>query len=320
MDFLKLPNIDFLDYLKFIGEQESQELRPAHEFRDSVIDFAKNGMQVSGPELPWSKINNVIRLKPGQLSIWAGRSGSGKSSLLGQVIAWRVAEQKAVIASLEMKPHQTLYKMCCQVAGCHPASIFVNGWLDYLEGRLWIYDQLDSIKSDRILGMAHYVFNEMDIDHLIIDSLTKCGFTRDDYSSQAKFVDKLQWICKRYNKHIHLVCHMRKSPGGKTSNTKDDIRGAGEISDLADNVFILERNHEKEDAVIKMENGSNLSPGENDKLTQPDCFFKVNKNRDYGIEPNFGLWLHKESNQFIPSDCGRPLPEPYRIFDQEPVS
>lgn len=304
---LQLPNQDFLEYLKFVGEQESQELLSPAAFTDQAVEFARHGLSVSGPDLPWSKVSDVIRLRPGQLSIWAGRSGSGKSVITGQAILHRLRGQRAVIASLEMRPEQTLYRMACQAAGCHPAPSWLAEWLHFLDGKLWIYDQLDSIESDRILGMVHYALGEMGADHVVIDSLTKCGFTRDDYDAQSKFINRLQWAAKRYNKHVHLICHMRKTSGHIQSDGKDDIRGAGEITDLADNVFILSRNREKEAAVRKQEQGASLNTGEMDKIHEPDAFLAVAKNREYGEEPNFGMWFHRSSQQFLPSDSKQPM-------------
>lgn len=307
MNNLIVPQQDFLAYLQIIGEQEGAELRSPDHFHQEAQEYAKYGFQVSGPDLPWTKVSDVIRLRPGQLSIWAGRSGSGKSAMLGQVITWRLRGQKAVIASLEMRPEQTLYKMACQAAGCQPSPQWLHDWLNHLVGRLWIYDQLDSIESDRILGMVHYVLGEIKVDHVVIDSLTKCGFTRDDYDAQAKFINRLQWAAKRYNKHVHLVCHMRKSSSHITTNSKDDIRGAGEITDLADNVFILMRNRDKEEAVRRKEKGKPLQQKDIDLLEQPDSFLAVGKNREYGEEPTFGMWFHKLSQQFIPSDANQPM-------------
>lgn len=319
MNNLPLPDCDFLEYLKMIGEQESQELLPPSAFKSEALDYAVNGLQVSGPPLPWSKVSDVIRVRPGQLSIWGGRSGAGKSVIVNQNILWRLQNQKAVIASLEMRPEQTLYKMACQAAGCQPSSAWFSDWLDHLEGRLWIYDQLDTVNSNRILGMIHYVFAEMDVDHVVIDSLTKCGFRRDDYTGQAEFINRLQLAAKRYNKHIHLVCHMRKSDGNRPSDGKDEIRGAGEITDLADNLFILSRNRAKEESVRRKKRKMDLTEKDQDRIKQPDAYLAIGKNREYGEEPTFSLWFHPQSQQFIPSDANKAMycPTVHQTVDGE---
>ena len=76
---------------------------------------------------------------------------------------------------------------------------------------------------------------------------------------------------------------------------KFDIRGAGEISDLADKVFVVFRNKQREQHLAYQNN--NLAY--DDKfLEQPDVWLKLVKNRQDGTELNFGLYFHKESMQF----------------------
>jgi twinkle protein len=275
-------DVDFKEYLIHAQNVGISPIRGVNEYRDSVDALQRQGMAVHGKLTPWGDLNHMSRLNAGELSIWAGRSGSGKSQILGQAIAWRLEDQKAVIVSLEMKPEKTILKMINQSAGCEAGSTYMNKWIDRMTGRLWLYDKLERIEVNEILGLAHYVFGEMEVDHFVIDSLTKCGIRRDDYNAEKDFIDQLQTIAKRYQKHIHLVCHMRKSQDGFA---RDSIRGAGEITDLSDNVFILERNREKEQHPIE-------------KQDEPDAVLVVAKNREFGEEGVVKLGFHKQSGQF----------------------
>ena len=299
---LKDNNIDLDDYLAFIGQQESQEVRPAEDFGHDLFQRVAVGNVMHGPAMPWIKTHDTIRFQPGELSIWAGINGHGKSLLLGQVVLWWLKEQTALIASLEMRPVETLYRMCRQ----HKGGMFDVDYLDRfmadLSGRLWIYDQLDSVESERILGLIHYAASELQVDHIVIDSLTKCGLSRDDYAVQARFVDRIQWAAKRHRVHVHLVCHMRKGNDENTRPGKFDIRGAAEISDLADNVLVVYRNKPKEEACRKRAAGQMLTRAEEMDLTKPDTILRVDKNRANGGEESFGLWFHQGAMQFLGSD------------------
>lgn len=295
-------DIDLDEYLAFVGEQESQEVRPAHSYWKELTARCVNGNQKIGPALPWLKTHETIRFQPGELSIWAGINGHGKSLLLGQVVLWWLKTQTALIASLEMKPVETLYRMARQMCGGMFEAVYMDEFCYQLEGRLWIYDQLDSVASERILGLIHYAANELKVDHIVIDSLTKCGLSRDDYTQQAKFVDRVQWAAKRHNVHIHLVCHMRKGNDENSRPGKFDIRGAAEISDLADNVLVVYRNKPKEEAARKRYHGMMLTKHEEAELKKPDSFLRVDKNRANGEEESFGLWFHQGAMQFLPSD------------------
>ncbi len=295
-------DIDIEDYLAFLGKQESQEVRPITDFGHAMFQRLADGNAKHGPALPWIKTHDTIRFQPGELSIWAGINGHGKSLLLGQVILWWLKSQTALIASLEMKPVETLYRMARQMNGGMFGHQYLDEFMSGLDGRLWIYDQLDSVQSDRILGLIHYAASELQVDHIVIDSLTKCGLSRDDYAVQARFVDRIQWAAKRHNVHVHLVCHMRKGNDESSRPGKFDIRGAAEISDLADNVLVIYRVKAKEEAQKKRQAGQLLTRSEEMELTKPDTILRVDKNRANGEEESFGLWYHQGAMQFLASD------------------
>lgn len=295
-------DIDLEEYLAFLGKQESQEVLPVTDFAHALFQRLETGNAKHGPALPWIKTHDTIRFQPGELSIWAGINGHGKSLLLGQVILWWLKYQTALIASLEMKPVETLYRMARQMKGGMFGHEYLDEFMAGLDGKLWIYDQLDSVQSDRILGLIHYAASELKTDHIVIDSLTKCGLSRDDYAVQARFVDRIQWAAKRHNVHVHLVCHMRKGNDENTRPGKFDIRGAAEISDLADNVLVVYRNKPKEDAQKKRESGQMLSRAEEAELSKPDTILRVDKNRANGEEASFGLWFHQGAMQFLATD------------------
>jgi twinkle protein len=239
--------------------------------------------------------------------VWGGESSSGKSQITGQVILWNLENEKAVIASMEMRPIQTIRRMASQAAGCAASKDFERRFVNWAGGKLWIYDQVDSVAVEKILGMVHWCVRELGITQIVIDSLTKCGLSRDDYAIQARFIDRLQWAAKHYNCHIHLICHMRKPAAGHKSG-KHDIRGAAEITDLADNVIVVSRNKPKEVAEEKMNRGFPLTDKEQDLIKQPDTFLEIAKNRKNGEEKVFGLWFNKLANQFVQSDDRRPMP------------
>jgi twinkle protein len=299
------PNkIDYGKYLEQSSFLEAQSIKSAGEFGDEVGELADYGEVKTGATLPWGKTHECTRIDDGKLSIWAGENGSGKSLLLGQVVTHLMSQGRvATIASLEMHPRQTLYRMICQSATCKASREYSLKWLAYFKDKLWIYDQLDSIASDRILGMAHYAAHELGSKDIVIDSLTKCGVGRD-YEAQAKFVDRLQWCAKRWNVHVHLVCHMRKAGDANHKNGKNDIRGAAEISDLADNVYILRRNKTKEK---QLELQAMSLPYDEELILKPCAILAQEKNRDHSIETEFGLYYDMKSGQYSGMD-GRLMP------------
>ncbi len=288
---------DNIDFSKYLQNREGDCVRPASEWHAAVVDRFSGKEQQSGFPLPWSKTHANVALRPGEVTIAAGINGHGKSMLTGQIALWLLPEAKTVIASMEMPPAATLQRMIRQASGtAAPARSFIDGFLSWTDGRLWIYDQQDSVPTDRILGMTVYAAEVLEADILIIDSLMKCGIGTDDYNAQKNFVDRLCWLAKGSGLHIVLIAHMRKGENEHRRPDKFDIRGAAEITDLVDNVFIVHRNKAKEeDARV----GRARDPGE------PDATLNVAKQRHGEWEGIVNLWYHGASQQFVPDKAGR---------------
>jgi len=281
---------DDIELMDFQGMQEQQYIAPISDYIDEVKLRIAQGPTHYGERLPWNKAFDNVRLRPGEVSIWAGINGHGKSLLLGQVLLWLPHDQKCLIASLEMPPVSTIDRMCRQTLPSGiPSDKYVEEFAQATDN-IWIYDQTDTVPAERMLAMLNYAAKELGMNHLMIDSLVKCGIAPDDYGKQKDFVDRLCWIAKTNKVHIHLVHHVRK--GDKEGKTPDkfDIKGAGEITDLVDNVFIVHRNKNKE---RKMEAKQAV-----DEL-EPDAVIAVAKQRHGGWEGSIPLYFHKSSQQFM---------------------
>lgn len=290
------------ELLHFKGKQESQWIEPASRWTDDVIARVNGNIAVRGDLMPWSKTHNCIKLRPGEVSLWGGINGHGKSMLLNQVCAWNLPVKNWLIASLEMKPAATMQRMCRQVIGTNqPSDEYIRKFMSWTDDKLWIYDQTDTVDSDRILAMVYYAAHDLEINHIIIDSLVKCGLGRADThatsNAQAAFIDRLCWAAKTTNCHIHVVHHMRKGQDEYHEPDKMDFRGAGEITDLVDNVFIIHRNKRKE---VRGEEAPD----------EPDCTLRCAKQRHGEFEGAFKLWFHAASQQFIPDSYNRVMPYP----------
>jgi twinkle protein len=132
----------------------------------------------------------------------------------------------------------------------------------------------------------------------------KCGIGTDDYNKQKDFVDRLCWVAKSENIHIHLIHHVRKGGSERERPGKFDIKGAGEITDLVDNVFIQWRNKGKEEKVKMREAGQAVDLDDD----EADAILTVAKQRHGEWEGPLKLWFHAPSQQFIPKSCNSPMP------------
>lgn len=277
------------DFLKFLGEQESQYLLKGHEIADEAWERMQSGPSVIGDKLPWHWTHEEFRFREGEITIWGGRNGHGKSMVVGMVIGWLMRETKCLISSLEMPLGATYARMAKQCIGSgNPSRQYFDDWTKRTEN-LWLYDQLDSVEPERILGMVSYAASELGIKHVVIDSLMKCGIKTDDYNKQKEFVDRLCWAAKANKIHIHLVHHLRKGDKDGQLPDKNDVKGAGEITDLTDNLMLVWRNLHKEDQVRQGKPSDGLGP---------DAKLIVAKQRHGEWEGHINLTFHVDTMQY----------------------
>lgn len=290
------------DALSFYGKLEHADIVSPSQAEVEVIKSFTD--QEYGLMLPWAKTHNKVRIREGEVSLWGGVNGHGKSLLLGQIAAWTCAQEPWCIASLEIPFVKSLNRIVRQASGGHhPSNEWIGRFVNWADRKLWFYDRLDSVPHEAMLGVICYSAKELGVKHFVIDSLVKCSIGREDYDRQMRFVEALSTIAKQFDMHVHLVHHMRKGQTEDHIPTKFDFRGAGEITDLADNVFITHRNKKKERQI------KGASEEARKKLEQqPDQFLVCAKQRYGDWEGVMGLWFDHDSLQYTPTDEAKPMP------------
>ena len=298
---------DSIDYKSFLGQQQAQNTKPASAFVDELVKLGTLGVENYGDPLPWNKTRHLFRLRPQELTIWAGINNHGKSNALGQVMLWQMLDTRVLIASMEMPPAQTLFRMTRQASKQPEPSVqYLKAWSLWTDDRLWIYDQQGSVDLESIVGMCWYASQKLRCNHIVIDSLMKCGIAPDDYGGQKDFVDELCQAAKHGECHIHLVHHMRKGRKESDKPDKFDVRGASEVSDLADNIVIVHRNLEKEH---KQQNGDEVNDW------APDTSLIVAKQRHgNGWIGDIPLYFDKPSLQLTPKPNKGPMHWPGELM------
>lgn len=293
VDFVTMTDADFENYQ---SEQEfSGKAASILSFADGIKAKLRDGDICHGDQLPWSKTHTIIGLRPGEVSIWAGINGHGKSMLLGQVFAWIAKDKKVLIASMEMEPENTGARMIKQIGGLStPSDGYVDKVLSFLHDKVIIYDHVDSVSYDKIYRLIKYSAERLGIKHIMIDSLAMCGIATDDSNAQKQFVLELGNIAQNYQIHISLVHHMRKKESETTVPDKFDVKGAGELVDLIDNLFIVFRNKKKE---MAMEQGKELPDGK-EWSDVPDGYLICAKQRHFTWEGRVNLWFDPHSLQY----------------------
>jgi twinkle protein len=310
--------IDFNDYISLVGELEAQEIHSPKYWSNEVVAL-NSGTKLKGHRLPWSKTHEVVRLRPGELSIWAGINGHMKSLMTGNIMLHLARHSRIAIASMEMTPAQTLYRMIRQASGSNSGDIpdqYVSDCNDYLDDNVLIYDQLDMVPTEKILGFVNYCGSVLKCKHIVIDSLSKCGI-KNDIDAESEFINRLQFSAKHLGCHIHLVHHVRKPQGGNKyyKPTKFDIKGSGSLTDMVDNCFIVWKNIKRFEELEKKKRGDDFDQDLIDET--PDNLLLCEKQRHGEWEGAISLWFHSKTGAFLGDSGGNPIPLPLTYLGED---
>jgi len=291
---------DDVDWAAYVNDEDDgrADVRKASEFTEELIEYLHGGVaeQVHGTRTPWPSVGHDLAFRPGEVTLWGGVNGHGKSAVLGYAMLHAMsAGDRVCIASMEMRPRATLERLARQAACVEkPTGQFLSQFGRWTDGRLWIYNHIGTVQRDRMLAVSRYCRRELGVQHMVIDSILKCGIAPDDYAGQKNFVDQLCSLARDTDLHIHLVHHARKSEKESNIPDKFDLKGAGEITDLVDNVLIVHRNKAKEADLRK-----DLTPEKRALIeSMADTTLICAKQRHYTWEGTQKLWFDAESLQF----------------------
>ena len=198
----------------------------------------------------------------GELSVWTGKRGEGKSTWLGQLLNEAVNQGKRVCAySGELPKRQFKRSMLVQAAGpdyVTPVPDQMTGRTEYTvrpeirerldrwwRDRLLITDiqQANAHDEDTILRLFEYAYRKYGCDVFLVDNIMTAQLSRERelglWRAQSAFTQRLSAFAKKNGAHVHLVAHPRKT--GERGVSADDVAGTADITNLADNVFSVER-------------------------------------------------------------------------------
>ncbi|RDI97693.1 toprim domain-containing protein [Dyella solisilvae] len=302
------------------GTLDPEGLHAVGEFSREVI--AEADRIDDGIRLPWLKTHNLLLLRPGETSIWAGINGHGKTVVVNHIIAHAAIVQgvRCCVASLEYRIALWAFRMMGPLAGTiTPTKQFMAHIMERLEGLLWVIEPGITAKAERILELFAYARARYGVELFVIDNLTKCGFADDDYPGQKAFVEKLSDFARATGVHVAVVAHMRKGDNEDHPAGKFAVKGSGGITDMADTVVEVWRNKPRERVLAQCESDSSPVPPE--VAVQFTTLLSVLKQRANGIERQFALWFDRTSGQFMESrgQHARPLVD-FSTTDREEVS
>ncbi len=313
-------------------------LKAPDDFESEIWEkFHPSGRDQLGYVLPWGNRHGSslpFRFRLGEVTVWSGHNGHGKSQVLNHVIvdlAWQ--GMKSLLCSFEMNAPETYRRLIRMVraearpADC-PREEFRERCLAPLRDKVWVYDHVGMAELDEVLGVALYARRRYDVRFIVIDSLMclKVAGSEEKYDEQRSFMNRLCSFAAENGVHVVLVAHAKKmdTKGNKEHAIprKYDIAGSADISNLAFNVCIVWRNKKKEErlkelweqcarragkvssALTPADFARHYTPDETEEvgtlLADMDAYFLVDKQRGgEGDEPVRHLWFHRGTLQYL---------------------
>jgi len=170
----------------------------------------------------------------------------------------------------------------------------INHWL---EGKIYLYNNEYGNKFSQIFADIKECVKTTGAQLLVVDNLM--ALQLDNYygeknDRQTGFINDLKDYAKRENVHIVLVCHPRKEQGFQLLRM-ESISGTADLTNLADNCFIIHRVGRD----FKRRAKDFFGAPTIEEFEKYDSVIEVCKNRAFGIKDHLiGLYYDKPSRRY----------------------
>ena len=311
----KLENneIKYEEYIKKVEETNKVNISGTKD--NAIINIDEITEEKEQVEHIKSNISNfdkkVKGFALGELSVWSGSNASAKSTFLNQMAIESINQgYKVAIYSGELIPERLLKWIEMQCAG--KKNMFYDKVKDiyyvdkgykelikkWLKGKLFIYNNDLGNKAKDIIEQLKLVIKKNDIKVLILDNLMSMDLKNlgdNKYETQSLLIQKLSALAKELNIHIHFVCHPRKAT---SFLRKEDIAGTGDLTNIADNVYIMHRVNED----FKTRTKEMFKWKDDNPSYQYTNILEICKNREYGWQDAMiGMYFEIESKRLLNS-------------------
>lgn len=291
---------DFDESVQASKPLDPDELRRASEFIGQVKNLFYPAHEGTGdPVLRLDRDLDWFEFRNGEVTVWTGYNGHGKSLMLSQVLLGLMQRDvNVMVFSGEMTPARQIKRLVKQATGLdRPTPEYLDHVGRWLHERMWIFNILGSAGLDRLLEVFLYANRRYGITHFVIDSLMMTDVPEDGPGAMTAQKDAMRKMCsfaRMNNLHLHLVAHPRKGQDESKGPGKMDVAGSSKITDGADNVFTVW-------SARKDENDATLDPD------KPDAKLELQKQRNGDVQ-HYTQWLFfvKDAQQFTTSQRRTP--------------
>ena len=317
----KDPNEYFLNYkkedaIRYLKEDYENKREPEIEGVIELTSFDRLDItQIKTFRTGFSGLDKYLKgWRLGELTVWTGKRQSGKSTMIGQSILQLVEENTRVfVYTGELSKNHFREWLFLQangeseLKGVHNKISYDYDFIVkddvfkkisyWIKDKVFLYDSEDIASENELIKVIKKTKISKDCSFFIIDNLTTVkleGQSDNFYRKQSEFIANLKAVCRNFDTHIHLIVHPKKVDDADKNVKVSDIGGSGDISNLADNVVIVQRM-------------------EDDKS---DCKVSIGKNRMFGINKSFALDFDRKNKRFYSPESKT---EKYRKYNWEKV-
>lgn len=287
--------------------QKMIEEAPAYPFENLIrlIDVPDELTVFDGMLTGISELDAITGgFSGGGLTIWSGDNHAGKTTgVLGLCVIEPVQQGvPTFIYSGEMKKSKIKY--WCELIAAGPR--FLEEKLSKRTGRTYwevnemakwslrdwyadlihLYDKQGGTSEENLFDAMEFAYKKHGCKNFILDNLMimilSMSDAQNEYHRQAVFTKHCKQFADDFDVHVHLVAHGKKGGDPHLPPTKSDIKGASEISNLADNAGAFWRVPE------------GAKHGGLEEVDNMLCWFKT---RDSGEQANIKLLFDKPSKR-----------------------
>ncbi len=305
------------DYTTYCGCKDCNEIlvrygeNPFVSIIGSLHDVPPKGL-INVADIEWMDFGNTPKTRTGiksidsetggflegDITVWTGKRGSGKSTFLTQLILQSIEDgQKVCCYSGEIPASRFKRNILLCASGSSylvektdnmtgriyyaprvDVAEYINRWIDR---KLWLYDNkiIEKDESKSIIDRFIDAYKRYDCRVFVVDNLmtVNCNVRAAEVmQTQANIVIQLHQFAEIYHTHVHIVAHPRK---GDEVKDADDVGGLGVITNIAHNAYCVMEKDTK--------------PGEPD-----GSILRCLKNREFKDYRDYSLTFDKKSRRF----------------------
>jgi len=295
--------------------------KPKYEIKQETPELGKKWLQLSDIEkvdlsaIPrvktgFAEIDRMILgLAEGELSVLSGGNASGKTSLLDTIILSAI-EQHVPTAAYSGELPSYIFKSWLQMAAAGRDNLMPSKFGD---GKFFVPNNVGE-RIDRWMTDKFFLYNneygnsveevmhdmeellELGVKLFILDNMMSLDLEALDGGNsnvkQKSLIVRLKDFAKNNKVHVIVVAHPRKTTAFLRKN---DISGTGDITNVADNVFIAHRVNQD----FLKAGAEFYGQGEIMRFQGFGNVIEISKNRMYGVcDVLVGLHYEIESRRF----------------------